>query len=337
MVCSARIVVEKFYVNVFIEWNETDCWIIQQLLIGTLGAPIRRKPAFKSLGDHFNRAGQNLITSCSSIKYIVITLSLDNLFICIRKLHITSLLKPEDITTSSFSSSEIPTLVEIKGAFTDFLSFSDVGLVSVSLKSSFLYSENTDSWKVDVSAESLYTRLSVQEHRLNVPIKRLMLWGFRYSCGLVMGTSDGKSIVDVAIEGVIVEAPADEVAVGGRRHSLLLVVLYGCMKEAFVWFGDIDHGFVLDNQGRTDILRSPFFDVHFGADETADDYVDKILYQLTLAIEQHHPPGHWYIINRPSISPDLATSSATTTRGVLLLSMALLIVACLLLRQTILQ
>ncbi|KAL0914669.1 hypothetical protein M5K25_015037 [Dendrobium thyrsiflorum] len=82
-----------------------------------------------------------------------------------------------------------------------------------------------------------------------------------------------------------------------------------------------------DDQGRTDILDSPFFDVHFGADETVDDYVDRILYQLTLSIEQHIPPGRWYIVNRPPTSPNSATSLATTTRGFLLLSVALLVVA----------
>ncbi|KAL0916396.1 hypothetical protein M5K25_013903 [Dendrobium thyrsiflorum] len=88
----------------------------------------------------------------------------------------------------------------------------------------------------------------------------------------------------------------------------------GCMRDP-----DVDHGFVFDDQGRTDILGSPFFDVYFGTDETADDYVNKILYQLMLAIEQHNSSGRWYIVNRPSTSPDLATSPVTSTRGVLLL------------------
>ncbi|KAL0914067.1 hypothetical protein M5K25_017572 [Dendrobium thyrsiflorum] len=47
---------------------------------------------------------------------------------------------------------------------------------------------------------------------------------------------------------------------------------------------DVDHGFMFDDQERTDIPGSPFFDVHFGTDETADDYVDRILYQLTQTI-----------------------------------------------------
>ncbi|KAL0919046.1 hypothetical protein M5K25_011114 [Dendrobium thyrsiflorum] len=76
---------------------------------------------------------------------------------------------------------------------------------------------------------------------------------------------------------------------------------------------DIDHGFVFDDQGRTDVLESLFFDVHFGNDEMADDYVDRILYQLTLAIEDQIPQDCWYIINAPPNSPNPTTYPATTT------------------------
>ncbi|KAL0914342.1 hypothetical protein M5K25_014685 [Dendrobium thyrsiflorum] len=93
----------------------------------------------------------------------------------------------------------------------------------------------------------------------------------------------------------------------------------GCMGDP-----DFDHGFMFDDQGRTDILGSPSFDVYFRTEETVDDYVDRILYQLTLSIEQHIPPGRWYIVNCPPPSPDSATSPATTTLGFLLLSVALL-------------
>ncbi|KAL0906308.1 hypothetical protein M5K25_024791 [Dendrobium thyrsiflorum] len=43
---------------------------------------------------------------------------------------------------------------------------------------------------------------------------------------------------------------------------------------------EIDHGFLYDEQGRVDIFHSPFFDVHFSdEDVTANDYIDRILYQ----------------------------------------------------------
>ncbi|KAL0913951.1 hypothetical protein M5K25_017446 [Dendrobium thyrsiflorum] len=91
---------------------------------------------------------------------------------------------------------------------------------------------------------------------------------------------------------------------------------------------DVDHGFVFDDQGRTDILSSPFFDVHFGDDETSDDYVDRILYQLTLAIEDQIPPGRWYIVNTPPNSLNSTTSPATTTlRAICLLVASLSLLA----------
>ncbi|KAL0925419.1 hypothetical protein M5K25_003745 [Dendrobium thyrsiflorum] len=95
---------------------------------------------------------------------------------------------------------------------------------------------------------------------------------------------------------------------------------------------DVDHGFLYDDQGRTDILRSPFFDMHFGNDDTADEYIDRILYQLTLSIEEHIPAGRWYLISHPPTSSDLATAPTTTARSVYLLLVASLGVAYLLLR-----
>ncbi|KAL0904633.1 hypothetical protein M5K25_026762 [Dendrobium thyrsiflorum] len=75
---------------------------------------------------------------------------------------------------------------------------------------------------------------------------------------------------------------------------------------------DVDHGFVYDDQGSTDILGSPFFDVHFRTDETVDGYIDRIIYQLSLSIEEHISPGHWYVINRLPTSPTLAIAPTTS-------------------------
>ncbi|KAL0921097.1 hypothetical protein M5K25_008133 [Dendrobium thyrsiflorum] len=76
---------------------------------------------------------------------------------------------------------------------------------------------------------------------------------------------------------------------------------------------DVDHGFIYDEQGRVDILGSPFFDVEFGNDRTADEYVDQIIYQLSLAIEDRIPSGRWYIVSTPLTSLNLVTSLAATT------------------------
>ncbi|KAL0916601.1 hypothetical protein M5K25_014128 [Dendrobium thyrsiflorum] len=94
---------------------------------------------------------------------------------------------------------------------------------------------------------------------------------------------------------------------------------------------NVDHGFLFDDQGRVDILGSPFFDVTFGNERTADEYVDRIIYQLTLAIEDQIPAGHWYLVSRRPTSLDPATSPATSTRSFLLRLVASLVVAYILL------
>ncbi|KAL0907256.1 hypothetical protein M5K25_025814 [Dendrobium thyrsiflorum] len=79
---------------------------------------------------------------------------------------------------------------------------------------------------------------------------------------------------------------------------------------------DVDHGFVFDQQGRTDILRSPFFDDYFSQDDvTADDYLDRILYQLTLAVEERIRPSRWVIIGRRPPPPSPTTFPSTTFLG----------------------
>ncbi|KAL0909598.1 hypothetical protein M5K25_020482 [Dendrobium thyrsiflorum] len=62
--------------------------------------------------------------------------------------------------------------------------------------------------------------------------------------------------------------------------------------------------------GCTDILNSPFFDIRWGYDQSAEEYVDRILYRLSLSIEEHIRLGRWQIIGRPTSSPPSATSPA---------------------------
>ncbi|KAL0907277.1 hypothetical protein M5K25_021677 [Dendrobium thyrsiflorum] len=85
---------------------------------------------------------------------------------------------------------------------------------------------------------------------------------------------------------------------------------------------DLDSGFVYDEEGRTDVLNSPFFDVFFGADDTADEYLDRIIYRLSLALEEHITPGRWVIAGHPPPPPAPANSPfpkilRTTALGVI--------------------
>ncbi|KAL0927229.1 hypothetical protein M5K25_001391 [Dendrobium thyrsiflorum] len=79
---------------------------------------------------------------------------------------------------------------------------------------------------------------------------------------------------------------------------------------------EVDHGFVYDNQGRTDILESPFFDLNLDMDDSVEDYVDRILFTLAPSIEEHISVGHWVIIGHPSNPPSPATSPTNYTLGV---------------------
>ncbi|KAL0916762.1 hypothetical protein M5K25_014298 [Dendrobium thyrsiflorum] len=78
---------------------------------------------------------------------------------------------------------------------------------------------------------------------------------------------------------------------------------------------DVDHGFYYDEQGRVDILNSPFFDVSFGNDPTAKDYVERIIYQLTLAIEEQIPTGRWCLVSRRPTPPASTSSKSATNPG----------------------
>ncbi|PKU80157.1 hypothetical protein MA16_Dca021332 [Dendrobium catenatum] len=82
---------------------------------------------------------------------------------------------------------------------------------------------------------------------------------------------------------------------------------------------EIDLGFVFDEEGRTDILGSPYFDVFFGNDETVEGYINRILYQLTLAIEEHLPPSRWIIVGHPPPSSPSATAPSTKVFGAVFL------------------
>ncbi|KAL0905232.1 hypothetical protein M5K25_027422 [Dendrobium thyrsiflorum] len=112
-----------------------------------------------------------------------------------------------------------------------------------------------------------------------------------------------------------------------RRGFINKTIRSDCMGDP-----NMDHGFSYDDQGRVDVLHSPFFDVAFGNDTTADEYVKRVLYQLTLTIEDQLPANRWCLVSRRPSSPNPATSPTTSTRGIPLLLVASLLVASLLLR-----
>ncbi|KAL0905189.1 hypothetical protein M5K25_027376 [Dendrobium thyrsiflorum] len=65
---------------------------------------------------------------------------------------------------------------------------------------------------------------------------------------------------------------------------------------------EYDHGFVYDHQGLADVLQSPFFYVDPEIDETVEEYLDRILFALTTAIEQRHLAVQWKVTQHPPTS-----------------------------------
>ncbi|KAL0904772.1 hypothetical protein M5K25_026922 [Dendrobium thyrsiflorum] len=116
------------------------------------------------------------------------------------------------------------------------------------------------------------------------------------------------------------------IAIGGFPTSPSLRLVFKRVM-ALTCMGDpnVDHGFYYDVQGRVDVLHSPFFDVAFGNDTTADEYVERVLYQLTLAIEDQLPANRWCLVSRRPSSLNPATSPTTSTRGIPLLLVASLL------------
>ncbi|KAH0449672.1 hypothetical protein IEQ34_020364 [Dendrobium chrysotoxum] len=82
-----------------------------------------------------------------------------------------------------------------------------------------------------------------------------------------------------------------------------------------IWVGEPEwnFGFVHDDRGQVDILQSPFFDVGFDFDDTVEEYIDRIQYDLVDVIDEQRSKGRWIIYGHPPPPPIPATSPATTT------------------------
>ncbi|KAL0906882.1 hypothetical protein M5K25_025412 [Dendrobium thyrsiflorum] len=70
-------------------------------------------------------------------------------------------------------------------------------------------------------------------------------------------------------------------------HYTYLKSEISCFPYFLHWMADPeqDHGFVYDDQGQVDILNSPFFDINPEVDPTVEEYVDRIVFTLTAAID----------------------------------------------------
>ncbi|PKU81617.1 hypothetical protein MA16_Dca013048 [Dendrobium catenatum] len=66
---------------------------------------------------------------------------------------------------------------------------------------------------------------------------------------------------------------------------------------------EVDLGFVYDNQGRTNIPQSTFFDLNLNVDNSVEGHIDRISFTLAPEIEEHLLIRSWLIAGRPPIHP----------------------------------
>ncbi|PKU82682.1 hypothetical protein MA16_Dca021958 [Dendrobium catenatum] len=78
---------------------------------------------------------------------------------------------------------------------------------------------------------------------------------------------------------------------------------------------EVDHGFLYDDQGRTNILESHFFDVNLDVDASVEDYLDRILFTLVPSITT----GSWILTSHLVDSPPPATPTNYDVGAVCLL------------------
>ncbi|PKU88095.1 hypothetical protein MA16_Dca020066 [Dendrobium catenatum] len=62
---------------------------------------------------------------------------------------------------------------------------------------------------------------------------------------------------------------------------------------------DLDSGFVYNEQGNVNILRSTFFDVNSEVDNSVEEYLDRIISTLSEAIEEQLANVQWQIASGP--------------------------------------
>ncbi|KAL0913674.1 hypothetical protein M5K25_017151 [Dendrobium thyrsiflorum] len=56
---------------------------------------------------------------------------------------------------------------------------------------------------------------------------------------------------------------------------------------------ELDSDFVYNEQGFIDILRSPFFDLNLEVDDSVEEYVERIIFTLSNAVEEQLSIVQW--------------------------------------------
>ncbi|KAL0913436.1 hypothetical protein M5K25_016897 [Dendrobium thyrsiflorum] len=67
----------------------------------------------------------------------------------------------------------------------------------------------------------------------------------------------------------------------GKTKETIVIFLSPAMADP-----EVGHGFVYNANGQVDILKSPFFDFTLDVDQSVEEYVDRIIFQLVATIDE---------------------------------------------------
>ncbi|KAH0457398.1 hypothetical protein IEQ34_012713 [Dendrobium chrysotoxum] len=85
---------------------------------------------------------------------------------------------------------------------------------------------------------------------------------------------------------------------------------------------ELDSGFVYDHEDFVDIQQSSFFDLNLEFDNSVEDYVNRILFQLSITTEERFSGHQWLIVHRPPTPPNPDNSLLTNILGAFCLLVA---------------
>ncbi|KAL0920439.1 hypothetical protein M5K25_009577 [Dendrobium thyrsiflorum] len=80
---------------------------------------------------------------------------------------------------------------------------------------------------------------------------------------------------------------SEQVLILGRYMSFVC--------KSFVIYPANDHGFIYNDQGKVDIIKSPFFDFSPEVDQSVEEYVDRIVFQLAASIDEQLSYVQWLV------------------------------------------
>ncbi|KAL0903646.1 hypothetical protein M5K25_028039 [Dendrobium thyrsiflorum] len=94
-----------------------------------------------------------------------------------------------------------------------------------------------------------------------------------------------------------------------KSSRLLLVAVPSCMADP-----EHDHSYVFNDQGQVNILKSSFFNINLEINRTVEDYVDRIVFSLSAAIDEQLSPIQWKIFFKLCVPHSCKTKNYPISR-----------------------